>query len=353
MSPGQLSLAGPGLSLQTALSIGLREADTGDANRSTPQPIYHRPANLSNGPLTAEGPTSALSRQFGQNPLVMVHSATMHDVLQARLDAGAEAWTRYNQLPLGRIRCDVTGHNLLPHLPAIVDGEHPPQVLDAGGGSGELALQLVRQGYCVCLLDCAPAMLKLARQAADTLPPELRTRLSTCLMRVEDAHRHFASGSFDAVTCHTLIEYLPEPHATLRGLVSLVRDGGLLSISFVNRHSEVLRRVWLQTDPAGALASLDHTTFHAALFHLEGTAYTADEIEAWLSDMGLTVIARRGVRIFADYLPRERLEDPAFFEAVLRLEKEVAERPPYLSLARYGHLIARKAAPAAPWKGSP
>ena len=267
--------------------------------------------------------------------------------------AGAQAWVNYNCTPLGRIRREVTWHNLVPHLPAVVDPEHPPYVLDAGSGTGEMALQLVQQGYRVFLLDCAPGMLDLARQAAETLPANLRARLSTCLMSVDDAPQLFAPGSFDAVTCHTLIEYLPTPRGTLLGLTSLLRDGGVLSVSFVNRHAEVLRRTWLQADPAGAQASLDHTTFCSALFRLEGTAYTADEVETWLSELNLVVTARCGVRMFADYLPRERLEDPAFFDAVLRLEKAVADRPPYPSLARYSHLVAQKAAPGGTLKGLP
>ena len=60
---------------------------------------------------------------------------------QARFDAGAEAWSRYNQRPLGRIRREVTWHNIAPYLPQAVDGQEPPRVLDAGGGSGELYLQ--------------------------------------------------------------------------------------------------------------------------------------------------------------------------------------------------------------------
>jgi S-adenosylmethionine-dependent methyltransferase len=257
-------------------------------------------------------------------------------------DAGAHAWANYNRTPLGRIRHELTWHNLAPCLPAIVNGEPPPRVLDAGGGSGEMAIQLVQRGYRVWLLGSAPAMLDLARQAAETLPDGLDARLSLCLMNVEDALHHFSLDSFDAVTCHTLIEYVSEPHNMLRGLISLLREEGLLSISFVNRHAEVLRRAWQHADPAGAMAGLDQAIFCATLFGLEGTAFTVEEVEAWLADLGLLVTARRGVRVFADYLPRERLEDPAFFDALLRLEKAVAARSPYISLARYSHLIAQK-----------
>jgi S-adenosylmethionine-dependent methyltransferase len=256
--------------------------------------------------------------------------------------AGAEAWAEYNQHPLGRIRREVSWHNLAAHLPDIVAPERPPCVLDVGGGSGELAIRLVQRGYRVWLLDYAAAMLEQAEQAAQELPAEDRARLTLCLMAADDAPGSFPRESFDVMTCHTLVEYLPDPRATLRGLVSLLRDGGLLSVSFVNHHATVLRRVWSKLDPAGALASLENSAFCATLFDVAGTAYTADEVSGWLDELGLTVTATYGVRVFADYLPREHLDEPGFFQDLLRLELAVAAQPPYNQLARYAQVIARK-----------
>jgi S-adenosylmethionine-dependent methyltransferase len=257
-------------------------------------------------------------------------------------DAGAGAWATYNRKPLGRIRREVTWHNLAPYLPDIPDADHPPRVLDAGGGSGELALQLVRRGYQVWLLDHAPGMLDQVRQAAQDLPAESRARLNLSLASVDDAPSLFGSHFFDVVACHTLIEYLPEPRATLGALVGLLRIGGLLSVSFVNRHAGVLRQVWSEGDPAGVLASLEDGGFCARLFDLAGMAYTAEEVGGWLADLGLTVRASCGVRAFADFVPRDQLDDPDFFEALLHLEREAATRAPYKLIARYVHLLAHK-----------
>jgi S-adenosylmethionine-dependent methyltransferase len=217
-------------------------------------------------------------------------------------------------------------------------------MLDAGGGSGELALTLVRGGYQVWLLDGSSAMLDEARQAARTLPQEAQERLHFCTMDVEQAPQAFEPGFFDAVTCHTLIEYLPAPHTALRALAGLLREGGLLSVSFVNRHAEVLRQVWSRGDPPGALRRLEDGTFQAGLFGISGQAYSAQEVRAWLEDLGLRLAASCGVRAFADFVPRERLEDPVFFGALLRLEKAVAGQSPYRSVARYVHLLARNEA---------
>jgi S-adenosylmethionine-dependent methyltransferase len=266
----------------------------------------------------------------------------MHDEIQARFDAGAQDWTRYNQTPLGRIRHKVTWHNLAPHLPGIPDEADSPRVLDAGGGSGEMALQLAQRGYRVWLLDYAAAMLAQAQQAARALPDEAQARLSYCQLSADEADKAFAPGSFHVITCHTLVEYLPDPQATLRRLASLLCEGGVLSLSFVNRHAEVLRHVWSRGDPAGALARLEEGEFCAKLFDVPGRACTAEEASAWLADLGLALTATCGVRCFADYVPPERLDESEFLAALLRLEQAAANRSPYRLLARYIQLIAHK-----------
>jgi S-adenosylmethionine-dependent methyltransferase len=268
---------------------------------------------------------------------------------KTRFDAGAEAWESYNRTPLGRIRREVTWYNLAPYLPPIANPDDPPCVLDAGGGTGELAVHLAQLGYQVWLLDCAPAMLDLARKTVQELPDVVRARLSFCLMDAEDAPLAFPPGFFDAISCHTLIEYVPEPRRALNSLARLLRDGGLLSLSFRNRHRarplvarEALRQNLSRGDPAGALAALDEGPFCASLFNLSGMAYTTQEVCAWLSDLDLAVAAVCGVRLFADFVPPERLYDPEFFDILLRLEKAVAFRPPYMLLARYIHLLSHK-----------
>jgi S-adenosylmethionine-dependent methyltransferase len=266
----------------------------------------------------------------------------MPDSTQARFDQGALAWTAYNQEPLGHIRREVTWRCLAPHLPPVTDRLLPPRVLDLGGGSGELALRLAELGYRTWLVDYALAMLDQARLAAQELPAEARARLELCAMPADEVPQAFAPGTFDAILCHTLIEYLPDPPATLAKLAPLLRERGLLSLSFVNRHAEVLRQVWSRQDLVGARVTLETGAFEAKLFGVSGTAYTTEEVAGWVAGLDLAVTATYGIRIFADYLPRTRLADPEFFADLLRLEADMAGQAPYLSLARYVHLLARQ-----------
>ena len=152
-------------------------------------------------------PADAASGPSGQDLLDAVHLSAMYMYghLQAGFDAGAGAWTRYNHFPLGRIRHAVTWHNLAAYLPPASATEPMPRVLDASGGSGELAVELVQHGYQVWLLDYASAMLDRARDAAAGLPDSVRTRLTFCLDSVAEVSGAFAPGFFDAVCCQRLV----------------------------------------------------------------------------------------------------------------------------------------------------
>jgi S-adenosylmethionine-dependent methyltransferase len=272
----------------------------------------------------------------------------MRDDARARFDAHADDWVDYNRQPLGLIRSEVTWHNLSHHLPPIADAADPPRVLDAGGGSGELALRLVRAGYRVWLLDYAPAMLDRARQAARELPAEARDRLAYCLMPAREAGEAFDPAFFDVITCHTLIEYLPQPQDTLRKLAHVLSDGGLLSLSFVNRRYKVLRQMLRDGAPTGALARREKGQFCARLFGVPGRAYTIDEIRRWLDDLGLGIAAIYGVRIFADDLLACCPNDPELLATLLQVELSSASVDSLYHIARYIHLIAHLPGPLAP-----
>ena len=267
----------------------------------------------------------------------------MPEEIASKFGAGAGEWAAYSQGPLGRIRREVTWHNLSQHLPRRVAGESSLRVLDVGGGSGELAIKFLRRGCLVWLVDCAEGMLEQARKATLDLPHETQSRLSLLQLDAADVPDRFAPETFDVITCHTLIEYLHDPKTVLGALVSLLQDGGLLSVSFVNRHAELLRRVWSHGDPAGALEYLSNGDFCAALFDVAGRAYTAKEVIAWMEEVELASPTVYGVRAFADYVSGERLSDPDYFDAMMKLEISAASCRPYSSIARYAHLVAKKA----------
>jgi len=213
-------------------------------------------------------------------------------------------------------------------------------VLDAGGGTGDLALALAGHGCRVCLLDSSPGMLaRAARRLADA-HPGVAGRVETCCARAEEVATALAGRRFDVVCCHTLLEYLPDPAAALEALSGVLRPGGLLSVVLVHPPGDALRAA-----ARGDLETVRHAlageVSGADLFGLPRTVVPLERLRGMLDRLGLTLLAERGVRTFSDLLPPDRLEDPAFFDEVLSLEEAAA--PSLASVARYVHLLARRA----------
>jgi len=104
-------------------------------------------------------------------------------------------------------------------------------VLDVGCGGGLLAESLARAGANVTGIDLAPTMIETARLHA----------LDKGLVidyQVEPAERLAATkaGKFDVLTCMEMLEHVPDPAVTIGVLGALVRPGGSVFISTINRN---------------------------------------------------------------------------------------------------------------------
>ena len=104
------------------------------------------------------------------------------------------------------------------------------RLLDVGCGGGLLAESLARHGAHVSAIDLAPAMIEVARLHAheSQLPIDYQ-------LRSAEQFAAEAPSPFDVVTCMELIEHVPSPAALLRASVRLLRPGGDLFVSTINR----------------------------------------------------------------------------------------------------------------------
>jgi 2-polyprenyl-6-hydroxyphenyl methylase / 3-demethylubiquinone-9 3-methyltransferase len=104
-------------------------------------------------------------------------------------------------------------------------------VLDVGCGGGLLAEALTHRGARVTAIDLAPAMIETARLHA------AETGLAIDY-RVQDANELAAQSphSFDVVCCMEMLEHVADPAAFLGTLGRLVRPGGALFVSTLNRN---------------------------------------------------------------------------------------------------------------------
>lgn len=105
------------------------------------------------------------------------------------------------------------------------------RALDVGCGGGLLSESLARAGATVTAIDLAPTMVETARLHA------LDSGLAIDY-RVQSAEMLLAShaGKFDVITCMEMLEHVPDPSSTIDVLARLVRPGGDIFISTINRN---------------------------------------------------------------------------------------------------------------------
>ncbi len=106
------------------------------------------------------------------------------------------------------------------------------RVLDVGCGGGILAEAMARKGAEVLGIDLADKSLKVAQLHA------LEAEVAGLSYRQVAAEALAAEmpGEFDAVTCMEMLEHVPDPAAIVQACAALVRPGGWVFLSTINRN---------------------------------------------------------------------------------------------------------------------
>jgi 2-polyprenyl-6-hydroxyphenyl methylase / 3-demethylubiquinone-9 3-methyltransferase len=109
-----------------------------------------------------------------------------------------------------------------------LEGKH---ALDVGCGGGILAEAMATAGAKVIGLDLSDKALSVARLHQLESGVEVDYRLvSAETMAAEQP------GSFDIVTCMEMLEHVPDPASTIAACATLVKPGGLVVFSTINRN---------------------------------------------------------------------------------------------------------------------
>lgn len=105
------------------------------------------------------------------------------------------------------------------------------KVLDVGCGGGILAESMAQNGADVLGIDMGKAPLTVARLHAMEAEVDLEYRQVTVEELAEEM-----PGQFDAVTCMEMLEHVPDPASIIRACHKLVKPGGDVFMSTLNRN---------------------------------------------------------------------------------------------------------------------
>ena len=108
------------------------------------------------------------------------------------------------------------------------------RVLDVGCGGGILADSMALKGAQVLGIDLSTKALRVAQlHALEAQTPNIEYREISV-----EALAHEQPGSFDTVTCMEMLEHVPDPGSVVRACAQLVKPGGWVFFSTINRNAK-------------------------------------------------------------------------------------------------------------------
>ncbi|WP_370192275.1 methyltransferase domain-containing protein [Streptacidiphilus sp. MAP5-52] len=250
-------------------------------------------------------------------------------------EVGEEQWRARLGTLRQVVRQELVARQLAAHLPDAPGR----RVLDVGCGQGTQALHLARRGHRVVGLDASGQLLDDFRAALAGEPADVAARMELVQGDAAAIGDHFAPGSFDAVLCHGVLMYLPDPGPVLDALAQAVAPGGMVSL-LVRNGDALAMRPGLMGDWDNVARAFDGTGYRNRL-GADARADCRDELTTALADRGLAVTEWYGVRVFTDTAADDApLPDQAVLDTILEQEERAGRTDPYRGVAALLHLIA-------------
>lgn len=177
-------------------------------------------------------------------------------------------------------------HQINPLRLAWIDDIVPVEgkrIVDIGCGGGILADAMARKGADVLGIDLATKALKVAQLHA----LEAQTAGVTYREISAEALAAEQPGSFDVVTCMEMLEHVPDPASVVRACSTLVKPGGHVFFSTINRNAKAF--VFAIVGAEYILNLLPRGTHEYAKF------IKPSELSAYARDAGLELRHTRGM----------------------------------------------------------
>lgn len=157
------------------------------------------------------------------------------------------------------------------------------RVIDVGCGGGILSEALARRGAQVTGIEASAEVVNIAK--LHLLESQLAVDYQ-CTTIEEYAAQ--ATQQFDIVTCMEMLEHVPDPASIIRACAQLLKPGGHLFISTLNRHPKAFLLAIVGAEYV--LRMLPRGTHHYAQF------IQPAELDQWLRKAELTLREITGVR---------------------------------------------------------
>lgn len=169
------------------------------------------------------------------------------------------------------------------------------KVLDVGCGGGILSEAMAQRGASVTGIDMGEAPLNIARLHA----LESGVNVDYKQIPVEQLAAQM-SGEFDVVTCLEMLEHVPNPASIIKACYTLVKPGGMVFFSTINRNPKAYAMAILGAEyllrmlPAG---THDYEKF-----------IKPSELTRWCREADLQVIDMTGL-VYNPFTKDYRLKD--------------------------------------------
>ena len=119
----------------------------------------------------------------------------------------------------------------LAHIERLAGGLEGKRALDVGCGGGILAEAMAQRGANVMGIDLAEKPIKVAMIHAEETSSTVDYRVVSAEALAEEM-----PGAFDVVTCMEMLEHVPDPPSTVTACARLVKPGGHVFFSTINRN---------------------------------------------------------------------------------------------------------------------
>jgi 2-polyprenyl-6-hydroxyphenyl methylase / 3-demethylubiquinone-9 3-methyltransferase len=156
------------------------------------------------------------------------------------------------------------------------------QVLDVGCGGGILSESMAGRGAQVTGIDLAEASLQVAQLHALESAVSVEYRCVAVEALADEKPQ-----SFDVVTCMEMLEHVPDPASVVRACAALVKPGGHLFFSTLNRNAKAYLMAVVGAEYV--LNLLPKGTHDYAKF------IKPSELAAWLRQSGLELQHQSGI----------------------------------------------------------